>query len=81
MIMNMKVLRKIGLILGYVLGTYLIGRALVEPFIMDYGNPATYRQLWGGPTVVGVMAVHMLPGVIAAALMYRHWRRTRQSRG
>jgi len=74
------VLRKIGLILGYVLGVYLVGRALVEPFIMDYGNPESYRQLWGGPTLVGVMVVHMLPGVIAAVLIFRHWQHQRHSR-
>lgn len=71
-------LRRIGLGFGYILGIYLIGRAAVEPFIIDYGNPASYKDLWGGPTVVGVMAVHMLPGVIALALIVQHQRNRRK---
>ncbi|HJP96550.1 MAG TPA: hypothetical protein VJ843_04220 [Candidatus Saccharimonadales bacterium] len=69
---------RIGLIFGYILGVYLIGRALVEPFIMDYGNPASYKDSWGGPTLVGVLAVHMLPGVIALVLIIWHQKSRRK---
>jgi hypothetical protein len=74
---GMKATRSIGLFLGYILGVYLIGRAFVEPFIMDYHHPESYRQLWGGPSLAGVMAVHILPGAISAVLIYRRLRRVR----
>jgi len=76
----MKFLKITAAVFCYILGIYLLGRALVEPFIVDYHHPETYRQLWGGPTLVGVMAVHMLPGVLSTTLMVRRlraWRRNR----
>lgn len=63
---------RVGLIFGYILGVYLIGRAIVEPFIMDYGNPASYKDSWGGPSLIGVLAVHIVPGIISAVLIVRH---------
>ncbi len=65
-------LKKALLVFGYVLGIYLIIRAAVEPFIIDYDNPGSYQQLWGGPTIFGVMAVHMLPGIISLILIIFH---------
>jgi hypothetical protein len=58
-------------IIGLVLGVYLIGRAIAEPFVIDMGDPATYRQDWGGPSLFGVLLVHCGPGVICAALLVR----------
>lgn len=52
-----------------VLGLYLVGRAIAEPFVIDMGDPATYRDDWGGPSLAGVLAVHCGPGLIAAAVM------------
>ncbi|MFI6937924.1 hypothetical protein ACIBI4_01515 [Streptomyces sp. NPDC050418] len=68
-------MRKLTLALGLLLGTFLVGRALVEPFILDYGDPSSYANDWGGPHVLGVLAVHCLPGVLAAWLMFRTARR------
>ena len=51
-------------LLAAVLGCYLVGRAAVEPFVVDAGDPATYRHDWGGPSLVGVLAVHCGPGLI-----------------
>lgn len=48
------------------LGLYLIGRAVVEPFVIDVGDPSTYQQDWGGPSLAGVLAVHCGPGLVAA---------------
>lgn len=62
-------------VVGFVLGTYLVVRALAEPFVIDVGDPATYRNDWGGPSLVGVLAVHCLPGVISLVLMARSWHR------
>jgi hypothetical protein len=54
---------------GLVLGAYLIARAVVELFVIDYGDPASYRNDWGGPSLAGVLAVHSGPGLLAAALL------------
>ncbi|MFI0941314.1 hypothetical protein [Streptomyces sp. NPDC021020] len=56
-------------VLGVVLGVYLIGRGVAEPFVVDMSDAATYRNDWGGPNLVGVLAVHMGPGVVSAVLM------------
>ncbi|MBG0830038.1 hypothetical protein HS041_19915 [Planomonospora sp. ID67723] len=62
-------MRKIIKILGFILGAYLIIRAIAEPFVIDVSDPATYRNDWGGPSLAGVLAVHCGPGLVAAALM------------
>lgn len=61
-------MRRVAAALGVVLGIFLIIRAIAEPFVIDFSDPATYRNDWGGPSLAGVLAVHMLPGLIAAAL-------------
>ncbi|WP_203979781.1 hypothetical protein [Planotetraspora silvatica] len=75
-------MRKVVGVLGFILGAYLIVRAIAEPFVIDMSDPATYRNDWGGPSLAGVVAVHSGPGLIAAALMI--WalmrRRSRLSR-
>ncbi|MFI7606964.1 hypothetical protein ACIBTV_17740 [Micromonospora sp. NPDC049366] len=68
-------------VLSMVLGAYLVVRAIAEPFVIDLGDPATYRDDWGGPGLAGVLAVHCGPGVVAAALMgwalIRRWQQRR----
>jgi hypothetical protein len=64
-------MKLIGTAFLWILGVFLIARAAVEPFVIDLGDPATYRLDWGGPHLAGVLAVHMGPGIIAAALMTR----------
>jgi hypothetical protein len=44
-----------------------VGRAIVELFVIDTSNPASYRQDWGGPGLVGVLLVHCGPGILAVA--------------
>ncbi|MZD07343.1 hypothetical protein GTW43_19985 [Streptomyces sp. SID5785] len=66
--------KAVGLALGLV-GTFFICRALVEPFLIDYSDPSSYANDWGGPHLLGVLAVHCLPGVLAAWLMFRAARR------
>ena len=53
-------------ILGTLAGLYFVARAVSWPFSVDPADPATYANDWGGPTLVGVAAVHCGPGVIAA---------------
>ena len=68
-------LKKLSLAFGLFLGAYLIVRAAVEPFVINLNDPSTYRLDWGGPHLVGVLAVHCLPGIVAAVLIVRWLRR------
>jgi len=55
-----------------VVGAYLVGRAVAEFFLVNYSDPGSYRQSWGGPSLAGVFAVHSGPGLaimIAAAVL------------
>jgi putative ABC transport system permease protein len=60
------IMRKAALAVGLALGLYLIVRAAAEPFVIDLSDPATYRDDWGGPSLIGVLLVHSGPGVVAA---------------
>lgn len=72
-------MRKIVSVLGLVLGLYLIVRAIVEPFVIDFHDPATYRNDWGGPSVAGVLTVHCGLGLVAAVLIVAAFVRRRRS--
>ena len=58
-------MRKLLLIPGVILGVYLVGRAIVEPFVINASDPSTYHNDWGGPSLAGVLAVHCGPGLLA----------------
>ena len=62
-------MKKLAQAFGLLLGLYLIVRAIIEPFVIDLRDPSTYHLDWGGPHLAGVLAVHCLPGVIAAVLI------------
>lgn len=55
---------RIGKALLGVLAVYLVVRGIVELFVIDYHDPASYRHAWGGPSLVGVLAVHSGPGLL-----------------
>ena len=59
-------MRKAAVVVSLALGLYLIVRAVAEPFVIDMSDPATYRNDWGGPSLLGVLLVHCGPGVVAA---------------
>lgn len=61
--------KRVAVVIGVVLGLYLIVRAIAEPFVIDMSDPATYGDDWGGPSLAGVLAVHMSPGVVSAAVL------------
>jgi hypothetical protein len=48
---------------GGLLAVYFVIRGVVEFFVIDYSRPETYRNLWGGPSLAGVLAVHSGPGL------------------
>ncbi|WP_432926587.1 hypothetical protein ACQPZZ_36320 [Microbispora sp. CA-135349] len=64
--------------IGVILGVYLIARAVVEPFVIDMSDPATYRNDWGGPSLGAVLLVHLGPGIVSAAVL--GWALTRRRR-
>ncbi|HEY7223922.1 MAG TPA: hypothetical protein VH561_10085 [Micromonosporaceae bacterium] len=72
-------MRRVGFVVAFLLGLYLIVRAVAEVFLIDYGNPDSYRLDWGGPSLAGVMAVHCGPGIISAVLI-GWWVRRRLAR-
>jgi hypothetical protein len=62
-------MRKALSIVGLLIGLYLIGRAIAEPFVIDVTDPATYRDDWGGPSLAGMLVVHCGPGIVAALII------------
>jgi hypothetical protein len=64
-----RTVRKAAIVVGLVIGLYLIVRAVAEPFVIDMSDPATYRNDWGGPSLFGVLLVHCGPGVVAAVVI------------
>jgi len=70
-------MRQTLLILGAVVAAFLILRAIVEVLTLHYSDPSSYEHDWGGPSVIGVLAVHTLPGVIAAVVVVLVIRRSR----
>jgi hypothetical protein len=74
--------RRALMIVGFMLGLYLVARAIAEPFVIDVTDPATYRDDWGGPSLLGVLTVHCLPGLLAAGLTAGYLvRRARRNNG
>ena len=66
------IMKRVALVAAAVVGLYLTGRAVAEIFVIHWGDPASYRNDWGGPSLAGVLAVHCLPGLILPA--YLAWR-------
>lgn len=73
-------LTRTGAGLAALLGVYLVGRAAVEPFVVDYSDPSSYAGAWGGPSLAGVLAVHMLPGAVSLVLLILGFRRAGRAR-
>lgn len=65
-------MKRIALVAATVVGLYLTGRAVAEFFVIHWGDAASYRDDWGGPSLAGVLAVHCLPGLILPG--YLAWR-------
>jgi hypothetical protein len=72
----------LGLGAGGLLAAYLVVRGVLEFFTINYADPASYRDDWGGPSLAGVFAVHSGPAVVivtaAAVSLFR--RRARKER-
>ncbi len=72
-------MRKVLWGVGLIVAVYFIVRAVAEPFTIDMSDPATYRDDWGGPSLLGVLLVHCGPGLLAAAVLVAMVRRRRQA--
>jgi hypothetical protein len=70
-----RALRVVGLVLALLVAFFLIARAAVELVTVNPLQPETYRDDWGGPTYLGVLLVHVGPGVLAVVLLVRWLRR------
>jgi hypothetical protein len=58
--------RKVLVALGVIVGIFFIVRAVIELLAIDYSDPASYADDWGGPSLAGVLVVHCGLGLIAA---------------
>ena len=70
-------MRRVALVIGLVFAAFLVVRAVVELITFTYSDPSSYEHDWGGPSMVGVLLVHCLPGVLAAAAIVLVVRRYR----
>ena len=61
-------MRKVAWGIGIVLGLFFLVRAIAELVVIDFSDPATYRDDWGGPSLIGVLLVHCGPGLLVVAL-------------
>jgi hypothetical protein len=59
-------MRRIALALGVIVGIFFIVRAVVELLTIDYSDPTSYADDWGGPSIAGVLLVHCGLGLIGA---------------
>jgi hypothetical protein len=73
--MTKRVLAGVGLIVAI----YLVVRGMAEPFLIDINDPDSYRSDWGGPSLIGVLAVHSGPAlvIVTAAVVWFVRRRGR----
>ena len=72
-------MKTIGIVSAYLIGAFFVVRAIVEVIMIDYGDSSFYEDDWSGPTLIGVLAVHCLPGAIALALRVWGARRLRRT--
>lgn len=66
--------------LGVLVGLYLVIRGIAEFFIVNYNDPASYRNAWGGPSLAGVFAVHAGPGLLVLVGTTAYMIRKRRAR-
>jgi uncharacterized protein YneF (UPF0154 family) len=72
---------RVAIVLGLVLGAFFIVRAVVELLTIDYSDPSSYADDWGGPSLAGVLLVHCGLGLISGiAIGIFAWRRVHAER-
>jgi hypothetical protein len=73
-------MRRAGIALALIVGIFFIVRAVVELLTIDYSDPSSYADDWGGPSLAGVLLVHCGLGLIAAIWIGVYVWRRRSSR-
>lgn len=68
--------RVLAVVFGGLFAIYAVGRGITEFWVVDFGDPASYRNAWGGPSLLGVFAVHSGPG-LAVIILGLVWLRRR----
>jgi hypothetical protein len=72
---------RVAIVVGLVVGAFFIVRAVVELLTIDYSDPSSYADDWGGPSLAGVLLVHCGLGLISAiAIGVSAWRRVHAER-
>ena len=74
-------MRRVAAVVGLIVGAFLIVRAVVELLVIDYSDPTSYGDDWGGPSLAGVLLVHVGPGVLALLTFVGFRRRWRNGTG
>jgi hypothetical protein len=74
-------IRRTALLAGAVLAVYLVVRGIAELFVIDYGDPSSYKNDWGGPSLAGVLAVHSGPALLIIGALFVRMLRHRNSKG
>jgi hypothetical protein len=74
-------IRRTALLTGAVLAVYLVVRGIAELFVIDYGDPSSYKNDWGGPSLAGVLAVHSGPALLIIGALFARILRHRNSKG
>jgi hypothetical protein len=49
---------------------FFVVRAVAEFWVVDFNDVSSYRSDWGGPSLVGVLAVHCIPGVASVLVLW-----------
>jgi hypothetical protein len=69
-------MRKVFVVLGLIVGVFLIVRVIVELLVIDDSDQSSDANDWGGPSLPGVLLVHAGPGVLAALAIGAAWRQS-----
>lgn len=70
---SMTIMRTVGRRVGWLLAGYLVLRAGLELALIDPGSTHDYKDDWGGPTLAGVLAAQVLPGVLVLGFGVLRW--------
>ena len=68
-------MKRVAIGLALLAGAFFVIRAIVELLTINYSDPKSYANDWGGPSLAGVLLVHCGLGIVAAIALVLWWRR------